>query len=408
MFERFSQKSRQAVFFARFEASQLGSPYIESEHLLLGIFRKDADLTSHLLGAHKQLEALRKRIEAERPVREKVSTSIDLPLSHECRRILAQAIHEAGMLHQEQIEAIHLLLGILHEEQSFAAKLLRESGITPERVRQEAQGPPEPVPAGATEQVFRIPHIEGARNLTLAAIRGGLDPLIGRAREMELLESILCRRTRHCAALIGEAGAGKSAIVAGLAQRIADGICAEELQDRAILSIDVVNLAWKRGRMVERLEETLAETTILSVEDLFESPDADHIVMPLLLRGAAVIGGGTPVGFRRAVETAPVLAGYFHVIEVLPPSEEEAETILAGLKSSYERFHEVTIAVGAIHAAVVAARRFPTRRALPDRAIDVLDEACARARVRKVNTVTSEDIQAVLASRAGSKPQESA
>jgi ATP-dependent Clp protease ATP-binding subunit ClpA len=172
-----------------------------------------------------------------------------------------------------------------------------------------------------------------------------------------------------------------------------------------VLSIDVANLAWKRGRILERLEETLAETTILSVEDLFDSPDANHIVTPLLVRGASVIGAGTQEGFRRTVETAPVLAGYFHVIEVLPPSEAETETILEGLKSRYERFHEVTIAEGAIHAAIIAARRFPTRRTLPDRAIDVLDEACSRVRVRKQTTVSPQDIEAVLAARRGSNPQ---
>src|SRR5579872_3404847 len=199
MFERYTEKARQAVFFARYEASQFGSPYIESEHLLLGLLRKDTELTTRLVGPAAKVDEIRKRVEKERPLLESTSTSMDLPLSHESKRILALAAEESIQMKHPQIDAGHLLLGIMREEKCFAAQLLRDAGVTEQRVRDETQRAPEPPKPPPPD--FDTPRISRAYNLTLSAQENGVNPLIGRAREMALLEGILSRRTRHCAAL---------------------------------------------------------------------------------------------------------------------------------------------------------------------------------------------------------------
>lgn len=399
MFERYTEKARQAVFFARYEASQFGSQFIESEHLLLGLLRKDQELTARLVGPAGKVEAIRKRIETERPAGKSISTSVDLPLSHELKRAMTLGAEESSKMNHAQIDAVHLLLGIMREEKCFAAQLLRDAGLTEERVREEAQRPSEPPPPAHPD--FDTPRIGRADNLTLSAQQNGLNPLIGREREMALLEAILSRRTRHCAALIGDSGVGKSAIVSGLAQRIADGISSPALLDRPLLSIDAANLAWQRGRMVERLEEAMSADTILCVEGLFDSSDANHIVSPLLARGAYIIGTGMPDGFRRTIQAAPAFAAFFHAVEVLPSSLEETAAILAAVKTGYEQFHGVTIAEETLAAVLRAAWRFPTRREFPDRAIDLLDEACVRVRVNRAAAVTPADVAATLTARTG-------
>jgi ATP-dependent Clp protease ATP-binding subunit ClpC len=396
MFERYTVKARQTVFFARYAASQLGSPQIEIEHLLLGVLRADIDLATRLVGAARQLEPIRERIEKQRPAQPSFSTSIDVPVSEESKRALTYAAEEAALLHHQHIGPEHLLLGMLRLDESFTAQLLRENGITPERLREEAnrqtgETHPQPPPP-PTSPVPLLP----TRNLTLIAEQNALDPLVGREREIEFLIAVLARRTRRCPALIGEPGVGKSAIVVGLAHRISNDLTPHFLQGHTLLSIDATQLAWTRGHPVGHLERTVGPFTILCVEGLFDCPDANHVVVRLLFRGARLIGTGTAEGFRRSP-----IAQYFHPLEVCPLSGVETEAVLNGLKDRYEEFHNIPIHGDVIPTVMRATRYFPTLSQLPERAIDVLDEACARAKVRRCSTVTPDDVEAVMAARTG-------
>ena len=228
MFERYTEKARRVIFFARYEASQFGSPYIETEHLLLGLLREDKALTNRFLRSHASVESIRKQIEGHTTIREKVSTSVDLPLSNECKRVLAYAAEEAERLSHKHIGTEHLLLGLLREEKCFAAEILMERGLRLPTIREELQRTTQDKPAAqpgakqqrasgapANEQSMLA---EFSRDLTQAAMDQQLDPLVGRDNEVDRVIQILCRRTKNNPVLIGEPGVGKTAIVEGLAR----------------------------------------------------------------------------------------------------------------------------------------------------------------------------------------------
>src|SRR5437899_203273 len=184
MFERYTEKARRVIFFARYEASQFGSPYIETEHLLLGLLREDKALANRFLRSHAAIESIRKQIESHTTIREKVSTSVDLPLSHECKRVLAYGAEEAERLSHKHIGTEHLLLGLLREEKSFAAEILHERGLRLSQVREEIQrSSSEKVASNRPKESSLL--AEFSRDLTQAAIDGALDPLIGRDYELE-------------------------------------------------------------------------------------------------------------------------------------------------------------------------------------------------------------------------------
>src|SRR5258707_136704 len=212
MFERYTERARRVIFFARYEASQFGSTTIETEHLLLGLIREDKNLTNRFLRNHSSIESIRKEIEGRTTIREKVSTSIDLPLSNECKRILAYAAEEAERLNHRHIGTEHLLLGILREEKCFAADILHERGLRLTQVRDEIQrSSSEKVSSNRPKESSLLS--EFSRDLTQAAMDGLLDPLIGRDNELDRVIQILCRRTKNNPVLIGEPGVGKTAIV---------------------------------------------------------------------------------------------------------------------------------------------------------------------------------------------------
>ena len=401
MFERYTEKARRVIFFARYEASQFGSPYIETEHLLLGLLREDKALTNRFLRSpHTSIESIRKQIEGRTTVREKVSTSVDLPLSQECKRVLACAAEEAERLAHKHIGTEHLLLGLLREEKSFAAEILHERGLRLSTIREElGRVQSEKMSSSRPKETSLL--AEFSRDLTQAAMENQLDPLIGRENEMERVVQILCRRTKNNPVLIGEPGVGKTAIVEGLAQRIADGNVPSFLADKRILGLDlslIVAGTKYRGQFEERLKTIMkelmeAQNAVIFIDELHTlvgagsaegSLDAANILKPALSRGEIqCIGATTPSEFRKSIERDRSLERRFQAIKVPPPNEDDAIQILFGIKDRYEKFHAVTYTDDALRSAVLDSSRYIPDRYLPDKAVDLIDEAGARVKLRQ-------------------------
>ncbi len=399
MFERYTEKARRVIFFARYEASQFGSPYIETEHLLLGLLREDKALANRFLRSHAAVESIRKQIEGHTTIREKVSTSVDLPLSHECKRVLAYGAEEAERLNHKHIGTEHLLLGLLREEKCFAAEILHERGLRLSTIREElARSQSEKVAQRPKESSLLA---EFSRDLTQAAMDNTLDPLIGRDYELERVVQILCRRTKNNPVLIGEPGVGKTAIVEGLAQRIAEGDVPSFLADKRILALDlslIVAGTKYRGQFEERLKTIMKElmenqNAIIFIDELHTlvgagsaegSLDAANILKPALSRGEIqCIGATTPAEFRKSIEKDRSLERRFQAVKVPPPNEADAIKILFGIKDRYEKFHAVAYTDEAVETAVFTSSRYIPDRFLPDKAIDLIDEAGARVKLRQ-------------------------
>jgi ATP-dependent Clp protease ATP-binding subunit ClpC len=400
MFERYTEKARRVIFFARYEASQFGSPFIETEHLLLGLLREDKALTNRFLRSHASIESIRKQIEGRTPIREKVSTSVDLPLSQECKRVLAYAAEEAERLAHKHIGTEHLLLGLLREDKSFAAEILHERGLRLSTLREELSRVQNDKAATARPKETSLLG-EFSRDLTQAAMENQLDPLIGREAELERVVQILCRRTKNNPVLIGEPGVGKTAIVEGLAQRIADGDVPSFLADKRILALDlslIVAGTKYRGQFEERLKTIMkelmeAQNAIIFIDELHTlvgagsaegSLDAANILKPALSRGEIqCIGATTPAEYRKSIEKDRSLERRFQAVKVPPPSEGEAVKVLFGIKDRYEKFHAVTYTDEALNGAVYHSNRYIPDRFLPDKAVDLIDEAGARVKLRQ-------------------------
>src|SRR6195952_3584740 len=409
MFERYTEKARRVIFFARYEASQFGSPYIETEHLLLGLLREDKALTNRFLRSHATVESIRKQIEQHTTVREKVSTSVDLPLSNECKRVLAYAAEEAERLSHKHIGTEHLLLGLLREEKCFAAEILQERGLRLATIREELQRTTqEKAPAQASSSGGKQGRnqeqsllAEFSRDLTQAAADQQLDPLVGRDTELERVIQILCRRTKNNPVLIGEPGVGKTAIVEGLAQKIADGEVPSFLADKKVLSLDlslIVAGTKYRGQFEERLKTIMKElqenqNCIVFIDELHTlvgagsaegSLDAANILKPALSRGEIqCIGATTPAEYRKSIEKDRSLERRFQAVKVPPPNEEDAVKIIMGIREKYEKFHAVSYTDDAIIFSVSHSSRYIPDRFLPDKAIDLIDEAGARVKLRQ-------------------------
>src|SRR6476660_891684 len=220
MFERYTEKARRVIFFARYEASQFGSPYIETEHLLLGLLREDKALTNRFLRSHASVESIRKQIEGHTTIREKVSTSVDLPLSNECKRVLAYAAEEAERLSHKHVGTEHLLLGLLREENCFAARVLNEHGVHLSSVREELAKVMQDTQVIEPREFVLLS--EYSQYLTRTAREERLLKLIGRAKEFEQMVHILGRSGKNNVVLVGEPGVGKRTIVEELARQVAD------------------------------------------------------------------------------------------------------------------------------------------------------------------------------------------
>jgi ATP-dependent Clp protease ATP-binding subunit ClpC len=400
MFERYTEKARRVIFFARYEASQFGAPAIEPEHLLLGLMREDKTLTGRFFPrAQVSIEAIRKEIEGRTLLREKISTSVELPLAPETKRVLAYAHEESDRLQHRHIGTEHLLLGLLREERSMAAEILYERGLRLNAVRDEIARQSGVDSRSAAKK--DTPHlVEFSRDLTDDAGSDKLDPLIGREAEIERVVQILCRRTKNNPVLIGEPGVGKTAIVEGLAQRIIRGDVPSFLENKRILSLDlslIVAGTKYRGQFEERLKQIMRELVenphyIVFIDELHTlvgagsaegSLDAANILKPALSRGEIqCIGATTPAEFRKSIEKDRSLERRFQAVKVPPPSESEAVQILDGVRERYESFHQVRYTDDALEAAVYQSNRYIPDRFLPDKAIDVIDEAGARVKLR--------------------------
>jgi ATP-dependent Clp protease ATP-binding subunit ClpC len=402
MFERYTERARRVLFFARYEASQLGSVSIETEHLLLGLIREGKGLTSRIFArSHLSLENIRKDIEGRTVFREKVSTSVELPFSAETKRVLQFAAEEADRLLHNYIGTEHLLLGILREERSVAASILMEKGMRLNTVREDIVqllNEKTTLTRAAKETPLLA---EFSRDLSESAMKNQLDPLVGREHELERVQQVLCRRTKNNAVLIGEPGVGKTAIVEGLAQKIAFGDVPHFLADKRILALDIsliVAGTKYRGQFEERLKAIMKELTdnpniIVFIDELHTlvgagsaegSLDAANILKPALSRGEIrCIGATTPAEYRKYIEKDRSLERRFQAIKVDPPSEQETIQILLGVKDRYESFHHVEFTREALEAAVYQSNRYITDRFLPDKAIDLVDEAGARAKLRE-------------------------
>ena len=412
MFERYTEKARRVIFFARYEALQYGSQFIAPEHILLGLMREDKTLSTRFFPFRKTVtvEAVRREVEERIVLRERIPQSAELHLAPDTKKILIFSNEESRNLRDPHIGPEHLLLGLLREEQSVAGEILYHLGVRLKDVREEVAkqngfsqllAPP--------KEKSDVPHLqEFTRDLTTDAAYGKLDPLIGRDAETERVIEILCRRTKNNPVLIGEPGVGKTAIIEGLAQRIVEKSVPPFLENKRILSLDlslIVAGTKYRGQFEERIKKILRELRdhseyIVFIDELHTlvgagsaegTLDAANILKPALSRGEIqCVGATTPAEFRKSIEKDRALERRFQSVKVVPPTELETLQIVEGLKEKYEAFHQIRYTKDAISAAVYQSNRYIPDRFLPDKAIDVLDEAGARAKLRYHQETASE------------------
>ncbi|QQS31628.1 MAG: ATP-dependent Clp protease ATP-binding subunit [Acidobacteriota bacterium] len=404
MFERYTERSRRVIFFARYEALQYGSPVIAPEHILLGLMREDKSLAAKFLPFKHSLtvDTMRREVEERIVVRDRKPQSSELHLSAATKQILFYANEESRQLKNRHIGPEHVLLGIVREERSIAAEILFGYGIRLQDIRDEMMrqsGIPGVLAAGA-DTAKPAGLAEYTRDLTADAAAGKLDPLVGRDPELERIIEILCRRTKNNPVLIGEAGVGKTAIIEGLAQRIVDREVPSFLEKKRVLSLDlslIVAGTKYRGQFEERLKKIMSELkenrdNIVFIDELHTlvgagsaegTLDAANILKPALSRGEIqCIGATTPTEFRKYIEKDRALERRFQAVKVEPPTEEQAIEIIRGVVERYEAFHQIRYTADALTAAVKQSNRYIPDRFLPDKAIDVLDEAGARAKLR--------------------------
>src|SRR4026209_143114 len=384
MFERYTEKARRVIFFARYEASQFGAPAIEPEHLLLGRMREDKTLTGRFFPrAQVSIESIRKEIEGRTLLREKISTSVELPLAPETKHVLANAHEESDRLQHRHIGTEHLLLGLLREERSMAAEILYERGLRLNAVRDEIARQ-SGVDARSTQKKDTPHLVEFSRDLTDDAANDKLDPLIGREAEIERVVQLLCRRTKNNPVLIGEPGVGQTAIVEGLAQRIVRGDVPEGLKNKRIFALDMGALvagAKYRGEFEERLKAVLKEIAesegqiVLFIDELHivvgagaaeGAMDASQMLKPMLARGELhTIGATTIDEYRKHIEKDAALERRFQPVTVGEPTVEDTISILRGLRERYEIHHNVKFKDAALVAAAVLSHRPIPGRLLP-------------------------------------------
>jgi len=399
MFEKYTERAKKILFLARYEASQMGSKVIASEHLLLGLLKEGDEVTREIFRrSNVNVELLQAELEARGPSGEKISTTLEIPFSEETKRILAHAEEEAERLLHPYVGNEHLLLGLLRVEDSAAGRALQEKGMRLYAVREDtvAVWKERSLPKKVKETPFLN---EFSRDLSELASRQLFDPLIGRDAEIQRMIQILSRRRKNNIVLLGDPGVGKTAIVEGLATRMAQGEVPSSLAGKRILALDlslIVAGTKYRGQFEERLKGILSEllgneSIIIFIDEIHcligagsaeGSLDAASIIKPALSRGEVqCIGATTPKEYHRHIERDRSLVRRFQSIKVSPPSEEETVRILFGVKDRYEKFHHVRYTDEALVQAVYQSSRYISDRFLPDKAIDVIDEAGARVKL---------------------------
>ncbi len=418
MFERFTDRARKVMALANQEAQRFNHEYIGTEHILLGLVKEGSGVGANVL---KNLDVdLRKvRLEVEKLVKSgpDMVTMGKLPQTPRAKKVIEYAIEEARSLNHNYVGTEHLLLGLLREHEGVAAQVLMNLGLKFEEVREEvlnllgagvegeeATGKDAEEGGSPKSGKSKTPALDSfGRDLTELAREGQLDPVIGRANEIERLIQILCRRTKNNPVLLGEAGVGKTAIVEGMAQKIINKDVPELLADRRIVVLDLAMMVAGtkyRGQFEERIKAVMnevrrAKNVLLFIDELHTlvgaggaegAIDASNVLKPALSRGEIqCIGATTLDEYRKYIEKDGALERRFQTIIVEPPTKEETVEILKGLRDRYEAHHRVQITDEAIRQAVELSTRYISGRVQPDKSIDVIDESGARIRLKSMS-----------------------
>ena len=416
MNDKFTERVRKVIYLARDEANRLQHDYIGTEHLLLGIVREGEGIAARvLLKLDLDLDQIQQAIENIVKPSGGTLTLGEIPLTPRAKRVLELSIEEARMLGHNYVGTEHLLLGLIREGEGVAARVLLELGVDRKRVREEImklihQGGSS---AGGSDRAGKKARSETptldqfGRDLTTLARENKLDPIIGRDREMKRITQILCRRKKNNPVLIGEPGVGKTAIIEGLAQKIVTNQVPELLRDKRITTLDLASVVAGtkyRGQFEERLKNIIAEIrdneqviifideihTIVGAGGAEGAIDASNMLKPALARGEIqCIGATTLDEYRKHIEKDGALERRFQSIIINPPTEAETIRIIMGLRDKYEAHHRTKFTDEAVRQAVYLSQRYVQGRFLPDKAIDVIDEAGARARL-SVTTIPDE------------------
>ncbi|HEU0012050.1 MAG TPA: ATP-dependent Clp protease ATP-binding subunit [Longimicrobium sp.] len=439
----FTDRVRKVLAMAREEAIRLQHDYVGTEHILLGLIREGEGVAAAVLNnLSVDLEQVQEKVE-ESVRRGKATIALgELPYTSRAKKVLEFAMAEARELNHSYVGTEHLLLGLLREEKGIAAEVLGQLGVTLEDARRETLkllgSEPNAAPSAAAptasagagtgakgEKKSKTPALDHfCRDLTELARQNELDPTIGREEEIERVMEILSRRKKNNPVLIGEPGVGKTAIVEGLAQLIAEGKCPDSLRDYRVLSLDmaaVIAGTKYRGQFEERLKAVMNEISqnkniILFIDELHTlvgagaaegAIDASNMLKPALARGELqCVGASTLNEYRKYIEKDGALERRFQTVNVDPPSIEEAIEIVKGLRGHYEEHHRIRITDEVIEASVKLSERYITDRFLPDKAIDVIDEAGARARLAtQVPPPEVEDLKKQLETIAAKKDE---
>ncbi len=414
----FTERVRKVLAMAREEAARLHHEYVGTEHILLGLIREGEGVAATVLqNLNVELDEIQQKIEETvRKGKAVQATGPDLPYTSRAKKVLELAMAEARELNHSYVGTEHLLLGLLREEKGIAAQVLTEAGVSLEAARAETlvivgtdvqpgggtqqAGAQPPAAAPKGDKKSKTPALDHfCRDLTQLAAEGQLDPTIGRGKEIQRVMEVLTRRKKNNPVLIGEPGVGKTAIVEGLAQLIANGECPESLRDNRVLSLDmaaVIAGTKYRGQFEERLKAVMNEiaqnkNVVLFIDELHTlvgagaaegAIDASNMLKPALARGELqCVGASTLNEYRKYIEKDGALERRFQTVIVDPPTVDETIDILKGLRQKYEEHHHVTIPDTTLVAAARLSERYITDRFLPDKAIDVIDEAGARARL---------------------------
>jgi ATP-dependent Clp protease ATP-binding subunit ClpC len=404
MHDKFTERVRKVMYLAREEAARLQHDYIGTEHLLLGLIREGEGIAANVLSnLGLDLDVIRQAVESMVASPGGTLTIGEIPFTPKAKRVLELSIDEARQLGHNYVGTEHLLLGLIREGEGVAARVLLELGVDRKKVREETLrllgGTPSASRPQDEEKADTPALNQFGRDLTQLAREAKLDPIIGRENEIERVIQVLSRRKKNNPILIGEPGVGKTAIAEGLAMKIVESKVPETLRDKRIVTLDlaaVVAGTKYRGQFEERLKAVMNEIreskdTIVFIDELHTivgaggaegAIDASNMLKPALARGELqCIGATTLDEFRKYIEKDGALERRFQPIMVEPPTQEEAIQIIRGLRDKYEAHHGVKFTDEAIVAAVKQSERYMSARFLPDKAIDVLDEAGARSRL---------------------------